>query len=71
MLDPVTGCNLRCAVCSKHKRTLGSKKKKKNRSFLEMFVEELISRTGQNNGQVFDKVKIACSYKEKTPKLVV
>lgn len=36
-----------------------------------MFVEELISRTGQNNGQVFDKVKIACSYKEKTPKLVV
>lgn len=31
-----------------------------------MLVEELMKRTGQNNGQVFDKVKIVCSYKEKT-----
>lgn len=31
-----------------------------------MLVEELMKRTGQSNGQVFDKMKIICSYKEKT-----
>lgn len=31
-----------------------------------MLVEELMKGTGQSNGQVFDKVKVVCSYKEKT-----
>lgn len=31
-----------------------------------MLVEELMKGTGQNNGQVFDKMKMVCSCEEKT-----